>query len=280
VFFSMLLHGLLVAALILMPQFSFIRPPTSPQPLPISAVVVSSQVLHAAQRAQEERAREEAARAAAAAQAVAAAAAAAEEQRAAKAAEADETARAAEAQKAADRQRATDAQRAADEQQAADAKQAAEAARAAEEKKAADAKRAAEAKLAAEAKQAADAKHAADLKARAEREAELRRQMAEEEHVSAVESGPLSDRYRASLRNRIQNAWIKPPSARVGIDCRVEVTQVPGGEVTSARVTQCNGDAAVRQSIENAVYRASPLPDPPDPALFERNFVFEFKPDE
>jgi colicin import membrane protein len=60
----------------------------------------------------------------------------------------------------------------------------------------------------------------------------------------------------------------------------VEVTQVPGGTVTAAHVTQCNGDAAVRQSIENAVYRASPLPDPPDPALFEKNFVFRFRPNE
>ena len=109
---------------------------------------------------------------------------------------------------------------------------------------------------------------------------ELRRQLADEEHVSAIEAGPLRDRYVASLRNRIQQAWIKPPSARIGVDCLVEVTQVPGGEVTNARVTQCNGDAAVRQSIENAVYRASPLPDPPDPALFQRNFAFRFKPDE
>jgi colicin import membrane protein len=116
--------------------------------------------------------------------------------------------------------------------------------------------------------------------AKADREAELRKQMADEEHRSAVESGPLRDSYIAKLRNRIQNAWIKPPSASVGLDCLVEVTQIPGGEVTGVRVTQCNGDAAARQSIENAVYRASPLPDPPDPALFERNFVFRFKPNE
>jgi colicin import membrane protein len=93
-----------------------------------------------------------------------------------------------------------------------------------------------------------------------------------------VQSGPLRDRYITLLRNRIQSAWIKPPSARAGVDCLVEVTQVPGGEVTAARVTQCNGDAAVRQSIENAVYRASPLPEPPDPALFERNLELRFKP--
>ncbi len=104
--------------------------------------------------------------------------------------------------------------------------------------------------------------------------------MADEEHRSAVESGPLRDSYIARLRNKIQSVWIKPPSASVGLDCLVEVTQIPGGEVTGARVTQCNGDAAARQSIENAVYRASPLPDPPDPALFERNFVFRFKPNE
>ena len=113
-----------------------------------------------------------------------------------------------------------------------------------------------------------------------DREAELRRQIQDEEHVSEVEEGPLGDRYRLSLQNRITHAWIKPPSARSGIDCRVEVTQIPGGEVTNARVTQCNGDAAVRQSIENAVYRASPLPDPPDPSLFHRVFVLEFKPND
>ena len=98
--------------------------------------------------------------------------------------------------------------------------------------------------------------------------------------MDAVEASPKRDQYVASLQNAIQHAWIRPPSARVGVDCLVEVTQVPGGAVTGARVTQCNGDAAVRQSIENAVYRASPLPDPPDPALFQRNFAFRFKPND
>ncbi len=108
----------------------------------------------------------------------------------------------------------------------------------------------------------------------------MRRQITDEEHVNAVESGPLRDQYVALLRARIQGAWIKPPSARPGVDCLVEVTQIRGGEVTGVRVVQCNGDDAVRQSIQNAVYRASPLPDPPDPALFERVFQFRFKPNE
>jgi colicin import membrane protein len=301
VVFSVLLHGLLVAALVIPMLISAHRKPPDLQPLPIDAVVVDSQVLHAAQRALNEHAEQEAVRARAEAQAKADAAAAeqakeadqakqAEEQaKQAEQAKATEAAAAADAAKAAaaEQQRLSDAQKAAEQQKAAQqARRAAEAdlaeqeKRAAEAAKAAAAKQAEEAKKAAEAKQIADAKHAADERARLDREAELRRQLADEEHRSAVEAGPLRDSYIARLRNRIQNAWIKPPSASVGLDCLVEVTQIPGGEVTSAKVTQCNGDAAARQSIENAVYRASPLPEPPDPALFERNFVFRFKPNE
>ncbi len=62
-----------------------------------------------------------------------------------------------------------------------------------------------------------------------------------------------------------------PAPARPGIECVLNVTQVPGGEVTNVRIGTCNGDQAVRESIEAAVYRASPLPPPPDPTLFERS---------
>ena len=79
---SVLLHGLLVAGLVFLALNPAHRTPPSLQPLPIDAVVVDSQVLHAAQREKEERAAQEAARAASEAQA-AAAAKAADEARAA-----------------------------------------------------------------------------------------------------------------------------------------------------------------------------------------------------
>jgi colicin import membrane protein len=312
---SVLLHGLLVAGLLLATYISSRQHLPTMLPIPIDAVVVNSQVLHAAQRAQAERAEQEVARARAAAEAKAAAEqadadarAAAEAEaiaasqaakqaakraedeadnvaltEAAKQAKAVQSAQAADAAKAAaaEQMKTAQAQRRADIDKAAAAAQAAlDARRASEAQKAADAKQAADARQAAEAKQAADTKRAAEDRAKQDREAELRRQLADEEHVAAVESGPLRDRYIALLRNKIQNAWIKPPSATAGVDCLVQVTQVPGGEVTGARVTQCNGDAAVRQSIEIAVYRASPLPDPPDPALFERNLSLRFRPNE
>jgi colicin import membrane protein len=56
--------------------------------------------------------------------------------------------------------------------------------------------------------------------------------------------------------------------------------QLPSGDVMSAQVASCNGDDAVRRSIERAVMQASPLPKPPNPALFERNLRVTFRPDE
>jgi len=281
--FSVVLHGLLAAALLAATLISINKSLPKLQPIPVDAVVVDSQVLHAAQRALTDRAEQAAARVraeteekaaaeAAAAKAVADAQMVAEQQR-----QADQ-AKAAAAEVARTRQAET--ARATEAQKAAAAKHAEELKRTEDAKRAEDSKHAEDAKRAAEAKQADDAKHAADLKAKAEREAELRRQLADEEHVSAVEASPARAQYIARLAARIQNAWIKPPSARAGLDCIVNITQLPGGEVTNARVSRCNGDAAASQSIENAVYRASPLPAPPDPALFERNLVIHFHPDE
>jgi colicin import membrane protein len=158
------------------------------------------------------------------------------------------------------------------EKQAA-AKAAAE--KAAAEKAAAD-KRAAEKRKADE---AAAARKAAEERARLAREAELRRSMEAEERGNALRSSDEASRWHAAIVARIQRAWIKPPSAQPGISCTVSVTQVPGGEVTSVRVEACaGGDTAFRESVEAAVYRASPLPPPPDPRLFERNLLLTFEP--
>jgi colicin import membrane protein len=106
----------------------------------------------------------------------------------------------------------------------------------------------------------------------------LQHSLAAEEHVMAARSNGQLASWEAQIQARIQRAWLRPPSARAGIDCIVYVTQVPGGEVVNVRLGECNGDAAVRESIQAAAFRASPLPPPPDPALFERNLEIQFKP--
>ena len=115
---------------------------------------------------------------------------------------------------------------------------------------------------------------------KARRESELRAQLATEERVNAARGSAEAAAWLALIRDRVTGAWIRPPSARAGVNCEVHVTQVPGGVVTGVQIGNCNGDAAVRESIEAAVYRASPLPEPSNPDLFDRSLKFNFHPDE
>ncbi|MGB6450502.1 MAG: cell envelope integrity protein TolA [Steroidobacteraceae bacterium] len=155
-------------------------------------------------------------------------------------------------------------------------------------KKLAEAKAAAEAKkraLAAEQQRLADAKRKAEEKRRADEakalaanQADLQQSVEADEKALAARSGPAMASWVQLIRARIEHAWIRPPTAKEGIDCTVDVTQVPGGQVVNVKVGTCNGDAAVIQSIQDAAYRASPLPAPPDPTLFERDLQLDFKP--
>ena len=112
------------------------------------------------------------------------------------------------------------------------------------------------------------------------REAELREQIALEEQRMAAERSGLLGQYIGLIQQRVTRSWLRPPEAQPGLNCEVFVSQIPGGDVVAVRIGRCNGSDAVKRSIEAAVYRASPLPPPPDASLFERNLVFEFRPED
>ena len=199
-----------------------------------------------------------------------------------------ERARAAEQQRQADarreaaqaRERAEAVERDARREQAARDKVAAEKA-AAEKAAAAKAAKDKAAREKAEQDRVAKQQAADEARARAAREAEVRRALAaEEEEMAATARSGVQDEYRALLSQAIERSWLKPPSARAGLACTLYVTQVPGGAVTDVRLGSCNGDEAVRESIVNAVYRASPLPPPRDPRAFERRLEIVFRPKE
>lgn len=220
-------------------------------PLPIEAVVVDQAVIQAATRQRREDDRQQAQ----------------ERQR--------EKARQAEAERQeqeATRRRTEEEQRVAAEQKArADA----EARRKAE----ADARRKSEQQAAAKAE--ADKKRAAqDARLRQEREADLRARLAAEEERTSAGFQSLKARYVQAIQAHVEQRWFEPPGTGPGLSCTVFVSQIPGGEVVGMRFGPCNGGAAVRQSIETAVRNASPLPTPPEPALFEREVQLIFTPKE
>jgi len=135
---------------------------------------------------------------------------------------------------------------------------------------------------AAESRRQAEAQAQAEREAavRAERESELARLLAAEEEAAAVARSGVVDEYRRLLVQTIERNWIRPPSARAGLECTLYVTQAPGGTVIDVRLGTCNGDQAVRESITNAVFKASPLPSPRDPRAFQRRLEIVFKPTE
>ena len=46
-----------------------------------------------------------------------------------------------------------------------------------------------------------------------------------------------------------------------------------------AEIRTSSGNVAFDRSVEDAVLRASPLPAPKDPALFDRHIVITFEPE-
>lgn len=113
----------------------------------------------------------------------------------------------------------------------------------------------------------------------------LREQLEEEEKgrsaakaARAARMAPEVDKYKAAIRQKVERNWIRPTSSRKDLQCTVRVRQAPGGEVLEAKVVRSSGDAIYDRSVENAVYKASPLPTPPNPEVFDRDIEFIFRP--
>jgi len=123
------------------------------------------------------------------------------------------------------------------------------------------------------------AKAAVTRKQQQQAEDDLQRQLAAEADRQQAERSGLMDKYVRDITDKIQRNWTRPLSATAGLDCVISVVQLPTGDVVGTAVTSCNGDDAVKRSIEAAVRLASPLPRPDNPNLFERNLNVRFRPE-
>jgi colicin import membrane protein len=110
------------------------------------------------------------------------------------------------------------------------------------------------------------------------RHRQLQQDIADEEKARNAGLASALQKWIALIKLKVTNNWIRPPNLPSDLKCTVSVTQVPGGTVTNVQMASCNGDDAVVQSIITAAYKASPLPAPPDPALFDeaKNFTLTF----
>lgn len=122
-----------------------------------------------------------------------------------------------------------------------------------------------------------EARRQAEEEARLQAEAEAQRQAAEQAAFRAGRLAGLADEYEVAIRVQVTNNWLRPPTARPGLVCKLRVIQIPGGEVISASIVgTCNGDEATRRSIVAAVERAASLPYRGFEEVFQREIDFTF----
>ena len=82
--------------------------------------------------------------------------------------------------------------------------------------------------------------------------------------------GGVIDQYKGQILQAIQQQWILPDSANKEQTCVFLIHLGPGGVVISVNLVRSSGDAVLDRSAKVAVFKASPLPVPQDPVVFDQ----------
>ncbi len=93
------------------------------------------------------------------------------------------------------------------------------------------------------------------------------------------EGALMYSRHMGQITARIERAWIRPRSSTGSgqFKCRVEIEQDGRGNVEKVTPQECNADSIWRLSLVHAIQAASPLPVPPDPAVYRKSMILEFE---
>lgn len=76
------------------------------------------------------------------------------------------------------------------------------------------------------------------------------------------------DKYKALIVNAIGRNWILPENVNSSLTCQFRIRLAPDGAVLDVALTRGSGDSLLDRSAQTAIYKASPLPVPTDPATF------------
>lgn len=78
------------------------------------------------------------------------------------------------------------------------------------------------------------------------------------------------DRYSGLIKAAIARYWFVPPNLDKNLTAVIVVRVAPGGIVLDTQVLKTSGNASLDQSALAAINKASPLPVPEDPDLFDQ----------
>lgn len=111
------------------------------------------------------------------------------------------------------------------------------------------------------------------------RQEAMKRELDREANARAAsEKAQKQSEWGEQLRRAVERRWTRPSTVTQDFKCKVHVVMLPDGSVSVANVVESCGNAALDKSVEDAVYRASPLPKPADPSVFDRDLIINFQP--
>ena len=100
---------------------------------------------------------------------------------------------------------------------------------------------------------------------------------------AASEAEVVAQSYRYGIYERVVANWSRPPSARNGMQAKLQVELVPTGDVVTVTLLQGSGNGAFDRSAEAAVQKSRRFEVPVESDIFERyfrRFTLLFKPED
>lgn len=106
-----------------------------------------------------------------------------------------------------------------------------------------------------------------ELKRLAQEKGDLAAKLAKEQVAT---QRALNDKYITLIQNHVKRQIVEPPNLQGNPQVEFDVVLIPGGEVLNVKLRRTSGVPAYDAAVERAILKASPLPLPPDPALFQQ----------
>lgn len=110
------------------------------------------------------------------------------------------------------------------------------------------------------------------------------KQMLAEQQFSSKQSGIVGEqssgevnKYQAMIIQAISSQWVYPEGVDNGAVCQLLINVAPGGEVLNVQLLNSSGNQLLDRSAQTAVLKASPLPVPAEPELFNEFRVLKLK---
>lgn len=100
-----------------------------------------------------------------------------------------------------------------------------------------------------------------------------------EARAEAARIGEVQRTWAQELSDHIARRWLRPPGLPAQLRCKVRIEILPNGEIITVKIIQSSGNRSFDVSVENAVYKSSPLPLPTDPKAFVRVLEPTFSPE-